>query len=389
MFYLKKIIPISFLFFLSFPGMYAHSNEDEYYLVWEDSFDGPELDEANTWTAEISRSGGGNNELQYYIRENISIGQEPQSGESCLIITAKKENYGSKTCTSGRLNTYGKMSFKYGKLEARIKLPKTANGLWPAFWMLGNDFHTIGWPASGEIDILEMGAKAGIQAGTQDRFFNGACHWGPYWQVNNPIHDEHVTAPYSLQDDFHLFTLIWDKNAMKMYLDMDIYPDNPPYLELAIDNVDNLNSPGHYFHKPFFVIFNVAIGGDFVGIWNILEISALNNANNFQANMYVDYVRLYQKGDEEEELHIAQPTGIESSSVEETIFSLHHNPQTGELAVRGNEIPQQITIYNLMGQKVGGAENTDKINVSSLSQNMYVVELQTNSGKTEVYKVKL
>src|SRR5690606_33820583 len=92
--------------------------------------------------------------------------------------TAKKETFGGKPATSGRINSVGKKYFKHGKVEASIKLPKTANGLWPAFWMMGNDYPTVGWPACGEIDILEMGHSKGITNKTQDRFFNGALHWG-------------------------------------------------------------------------------------------------------------------------------------------------------------------------------------------------------------------
>ena len=104
----------------------------EYKLIWEDNFNKSTISKKN-WTIEVDGLGGGNRELQYYRKQNISIDKEPVTGESCLVITAKKENYKKKIATSGRITTQHKHSFTFGKIEARIKLPKTANGLWPAF----------------------------------------------------------------------------------------------------------------------------------------------------------------------------------------------------------------------------------------------------------------
>jgi beta-glucanase (GH16 family) len=125
----------------------------EYELMWEDDFNRSVLDE-KYWTIEENDQGGGNNEMQYYRPENITIEQH-RSGVNCLVISARRETVGCKSFTSGRLVTRGKVSCKYGKIEARIKLPPTANGLWPAFWMLGEDYSTVGWPRCGEIDIME------------------------------------------------------------------------------------------------------------------------------------------------------------------------------------------------------------------------------------------
>lgn len=283
----------AFLLISTLPAFAQADGSDKYKLVWEDNFSKPVLDEAN-WTIVVNGKGGGNRELQYYRKENISVGKEPVSGESCLIITAKKENYRCKKATSGRLSTQGKVSVKYGKIEARIKLPKTANGLWPAFWMLGSDYPKAVWPKCGEIDILEMGNANGIEAGTQDKLFNGACHWGE--RFNNgryPNFAKATTSPVSLQDDFHLFTLIWDEKNIKMYLDLDKNPAAIPYFEMPVNGENVANNPARYFHKEFFVIFNLAVGGNFTKIRNIDNITALKEGD---AKMYVDYVRMYQKG---------------------------------------------------------------------------------------------
>jgi beta-glucanase (GH16 family) len=302
---MKKFIKLIFSkYFILFSGfLFAQEKvvgqSDNYKLVWQDNFDGTKLDEVNNWTIVVNGNGGGNRELQYYKRENISVGKEPLSNENCLIITAKKENYLSKKCTSGRLSTQNKVSFKYGKIEARIKFPKTENGLWPAFWMLGSDSHKAVWPKCGEIDIVEMGNNNGIAAGSQDRFFNGACHWGE--KFNNgkyPNYGKSSTNSYSLQDDFHLFTLIWDKDAVKMYVDMDKFPENKPYYEMPINGDDIAGKPARYFHKKFVILFNLAIGGNFTGIRNIDQITALKSG---EAKMYIDFVRVYQRGDVNEE----------------------------------------------------------------------------------------
>lgn len=263
---------------------------DGYELVWIDSFDGDALNEEN-WVIEIDGKGGGNKELQYYREENISVEAEPVTEKNCLVITAKKESFAGRSATSGRLKTQGKQAFKYGKIEASIKLPKTADGLWPAFWLLGADFASKGWPACGEIDILEMGNVNGIKNGTQNRYFNGACHWGVKWG-NMRSDAKHYTSDYGLQDDFHLFTMIWDEQNISMYLDLDKNPDAEPYFKMDITQKDTELSAGKYFHKEYFIIFNLAVGGNFPEIWDINQITALNKG---EAKMYVDFVRVYQK----------------------------------------------------------------------------------------------
>ncbi len=152
-----------------------------YTLVWEDSFDGDSINTAY-WNLEDNARGGGNAEMQYYTPRNASIEEYPGTGERCLVLSAKRGDYRNRPATSARLNTQDKVTVKYGKIEARIAFPYTANGIWPAFWMLGNDLATdLGnnddvdakaeqlaregrcvWPRCGEIDIVEMGHKTGM-----------------------------------------------------------------------------------------------------------------------------------------------------------------------------------------------------------------------------------
>lgn len=301
--------------------------QNDYQLQWSDEFDGTELNR-DYWNVEDNARGGGNAELQYYTPRNISIEKHPVTGESCLVLTAKKEDYGNRPCTSARLNTQDKVTVHYGKVEARIAFPYTADGLWPAFWMLGNNLATnlgnnddvdktkaalakqgrVVWPKCGEIDICEMGHHKGIENGTQNRYFNGACHWGE--SFNNGAYPNvggFYTADYPVQGDFHLFTLVWTEDSIAMYLDQDKYPETAPYFQLSLRNKE-VNQPGHYFNHPFYLVLNLAVGGFFPNMPaaekyperitfddpSFQRVTALP-ADGTPVKMYVDYIRVYTK----------------------------------------------------------------------------------------------
>ena len=302
-------------------------SKPEWQLVWSDEFEAEELNSAY-WNVENNARGGGNAELQYYAPKNVTIEKHPVSGESCLVLNAIRENYGNRPCTSARLNTQDKVTVEYGKVEARIAFPHTADGLWPAFWMLGNNLaHDLGnnddvdtradhlaeqglvvWPKCGEIDICEMGHVNGIKAGTQDRYFNGACHWGE--SFNNgayPNYGQFCTADYPVQGDFHLFTLIWSEDSIAMYLDQDRYPETEPYFQLSLRGKE-VNQPGHYFNHPFYLVLNLSVGGFFPDMpaaekypelitaedESFRKVTALPE-DGTPVKMYVDYVRVFKK----------------------------------------------------------------------------------------------
>lgn len=267
---------------------------DGYTLVWSDDFDAEALD-TDKWRIEVNGDGGGNAELQYYNESGISLGKDPKFDNGALIITARRESCNGKSFVSGRLNTSGHFEFTYGRAEARIRLPKTANGLWPAFWLLGADYKTNSWPRCGEIDIMECGNATGISSGTQDRYFNGACHWGYYKGSAYPNYAKHTTNSYAIQDDeYHLFTIVWTEESIKMYLDRDTHPEAEPYYAMDIVDKSDDWGVGYYFHHDFFIIFNMAVGGYFTGILDPSAITALPSEGS-KASMYVDYVRVYQK----------------------------------------------------------------------------------------------
>jgi beta-glucanase (GH16 family) len=297
--------------------------KSEWQLVWSDEFNDSALNTAY-WNVEDNARGGGNAELQYYSPNNVNIEKHPLSGESCLVLTARREDYKNRPCTSARLNTQDKITVCYGKVEARIAFPHTADGLWPAFWMLGNNLATdlgdnddvdrrlaelakegrVVWPKCGEIDTCEMGHHTGIENGTQDRYFNGAAHWGE--SFNNGAYPNvggFYTADYPVQGDFHLFTLVWTEDSIAMYLDSIAQP----YFQLSLRNKE-INEPGHYFNHPFYLVLNLSVGGFFPDMpaeekYPLLitaddpsfqRVTALP-ADGTPVKMYVDYIRVYKQ----------------------------------------------------------------------------------------------
>ena len=324
-------------------------------LKWQDNFENSSSPNTSVWTSETDGWGGGNGELQCYIPDNVSI--ESYQGLKCLVLSAKKENYTwalkNKTCpaTSGRVNTQGKVYFKYGKIESRMKLPSTANGLWPAFWFMGND-HTYdinefanNWPACGEIDVMECGNTGGIASNSQAYNFGGALHWGTSTPYVHYMDYTSVNASYSIQDDeFHLYTLIWNADSIKMYLDQDKYPTTKPFYEQRIQNGTNTPNGGggdfsaiyDQFHKPFFILYNLAVGGQYTGIYDINNVTALASDGS-ASKMYIDYVRIYQKGDVGEEFYSAVPYSDTEAPTLTSATLGAVSRTTAEIAVNGTD----------------------------------------------------
>ncbi|OON70225.1 hypothetical protein B0919_05680 [Hymenobacter sp. CRA2] len=251
-------------------------------LVWEDNFDGPAINASN-WTFDQGDGcaqgvcGWGNSELETYT--NRPDNARVENGN--LVIEARREAYQGRSFTSARLKTLGRVQFKYGTLEARIKVPNLQNGLWPAFWMLGA---TGNWPASGEIDIMEMGSAAAIQAGLTNRRLGGATHW----EYNNThaAYDTHYDSPTNLTDDYHVYRMSWDSQFIRMYIDGTEY--------YAIDISNAAAADLEEFHQAQYILLNLAVGGQYTGLYGAGDITA-----PLPGQMLVDYVRLYQSpGDE-------------------------------------------------------------------------------------------
>ena len=247
----------------------AHS-WGEYQLVWSDEFDGTVLDE-NTWSNNIGGSGWGNNEKQYYTSrsENIRV----QNG--MLEIEARKEQYQNNEYTSARIMSKGKKTFTYGKFESRIKFPG-GGGTWPAFWMMGN---SGGWPNCGEIDIIEhvgnMDARASFALHTVMKNGTRGNNWSKTQWFD-----------YPLSDDFHVYGVEWAQEEKDGKDVIRFTLDGVQYAEVWEDQIDN--NDYWPFNKPFFIIYNLAIGGNMGG-------QVDDSIFDQQRIMYVDWVRVYQR----------------------------------------------------------------------------------------------
>ncbi len=226
-----------------------------YELIWSDEFDGTSVNTAN-WNFDIGGGGWGNNELEYYKASNAKV------KNGILTITAKKKAIAGYNYTSARMKTQDKFDFKYGKVEARIKLPM-GQGLWPAFWMLGSNISTVGWPFCGEIDIMEHINIENTIYGTMHWDVNGYANYG----------SNKSTTPAS----YHVYSIEWDQFGIRWYLDGVLY--------LTANTTNNINGTEE-FHNPFFILLNLAVGGNWPG--QTVDESKL------PAKMHVDYVRVYQ-----------------------------------------------------------------------------------------------
>ncbi len=236
-----------------------------YTLVWNDEFDGTSL--SSDWTHEVGtgNNGWGNNELQYYRPENTEV------RDGYLIITAKEEAFGGRNYTSSRIISAGNQSFKYGRIDIRAALPQ-GQGLWPALWMLGDNFNTIGWPQCGEIDIMEMVGGSGPNRG--DEYCFGTVHWdnnGTKADFGGSIR----STSGKLSQEFHVYSIIWDQNSITWYFD-----------DTQFHQIDITPAALSEFREKFFFIFNVAVGGEWPG--------SPNASTTFPQQMAVDYVRVFQ-----------------------------------------------------------------------------------------------
>lgn len=242
-----------------------------YELVWHDEFDGDTINLEN-WTYDTGGYGFGNGEAQYYTERSENARVE----NGLLVIEARFEKYENSYYTSGKLWTKGLQEFQYGRIEARTKVPSGA-GLWPAFWMLGADFDpnvdennvfTSNWPFCGEIDIMEyIGREPKLIFGTaHGPGYSGALGLGKW----NP-------QEFYIADEFHTYAIEWNYEGITWFF------DDEPYFTLNREDVGNRE---WVFDHEFFLILNLAVGGNFPGPIAI--------DTQFPANYYVDYVRVYQ-----------------------------------------------------------------------------------------------
>jgi beta-glucanase (GH16 family) len=268
-------------------------------LLWSEEFNGSSLD-ASRWTAtdgngcQINLCGYGNQELEYYSPNNVSIADVPfEPGTRALAIRAQNQTVGSNVFTSGKIDTHGKVQVQYGMIEIRMATPNIATGLWPAAWMLGTSAQT--WPRNGEIDIMEMGHKASVRAAAGSPSLNNfvgsnvitwqqaacvpgneSCAASTAWQTKN-----WYVPTTSLASRFVTYRLYWTESEMR-FTTVDNGVEHDMY-----DSPLPVNSTS--LQAPFYLLLNLAVGGNFTDAATPSQVTA-----PLPGTMYVDYIRVYQ-----------------------------------------------------------------------------------------------
>lgn len=242
-------------------------------LVWSDEFNGTSLNTGDwnyqTGTGCPSLCGWGNNELQYYRAENVSV------SDGYLVITSKSESYGGASFTSGRINTRNKQTFLYGRVEMRARIP-TGGGMWPAFWMMPQDDVYGGWAASGEIDIME--------AANGTTSIGGTIHYGGSWP-NNTYSGGSYAPGGNFADDFHVYAIEWEPDEIRWYVDGVLYFTRTSAQWYSDGAPGDPRAP---FDQEFYILINAAVGGNYTGCTSSGCVTA-----TFPQQYLVDYVRVY------------------------------------------------------------------------------------------------
>lgn len=270
------------------PG--ATSGYQGYTLVWSDEFNDSQINNLN-WTYELGDGtdyglppGWGNDELQIYTNDEANSYIETDAdGVSALVISANEESAGNYT--SAKLTTQGLQSFRYGRIEARIKMP-FGQGMWPAFWMLGDNITEVDWPGCGEIDIVEM-------VGFQPNTAHGTAHYTTSEKKHNGIGGSEMIPNGNLSDSYHNYRVDWSPTELIFSL------DEVPYHTVTLE------SDMKEFQRSFYLILNLAVGGNWPG--------SPDSSTSFPQKMYVDYIHVYYKDD------FTAPAAPELDIDEETI----------------------------------------------------------------------
>jgi len=238
-----------------------------YQLTWSDEFDGMAgvSPDSTKWKFDIGNGGWGNAELEYYTNRAANASLD---GNGNLAITARRELYSGSAFTSARIKTAGLFEQSYGRFEARIKTP-WGPGIWPAFWLLGSNIDSIAWPQCGEIDIMEL-------RGQKPNIISGTVH-GPGYSGASGITKSFAFESNRFDVGFHVFAIEWGTDYI------DFFVDGTLYQEITSEDVTG----NWVFDQPFFMILNVAVGGNYVGF--------PTNQTPFPQSMLVDYVRVYRE----------------------------------------------------------------------------------------------
>ena len=391
-------------------------------LIWWDDFSSTSLN-LNNWTYEIGNGcnqgenlcGWGNQELQSYEEENISIEQIPgEEGNNALVITAMKQ--GNNNFTSGRITSQDNVHFQYGVIEIRMKVPEVETGLWPAAWFLGGNHPEVGWPKSGEIDLMEMGQKKSFR--TQHGYPNSsanqyvgsniiwyssaACVTGNETCAAAIAGDVNYNNPYvasnNLNERFQVYRLYWNKNHIRLTVQDGGNEHNLYTAPFGTTSSELRNA----FNQDFFMILNLAVGGNFTDALNANQVTA-----SLPAKMYIDYIKLYKYNGEGSVLINGEMLTSNEQIFEEydypksfKLFQNYPNPFNPvtsiefELQKTSNV---QIIVRDVLGRLIsdqklgnlGSGRHNYQFDASDLSSGLYFYSLSINGQLMDTKKMLL
>lgn len=311
----------------------------QWVMIWNDEFNNSTLDNSK-WVNDVGGNGWGNNEAQYYTAGNSNL--TIANGEA--TFRAKAEQFGTNEYTSAKIISKNLFDIQYGKIEGRMKCPM-GKGLWPAFWMLGSNIDTVSWPACGEIDVMEH-----INSETK---IHGTAHW------ENVGHQYLGGIINTDPTVFHTYSITWDSTYIKWYMDDQLY---------YLINITNGTNGTEEFHKKFYLILNLAVGGNWPGYPDGTTV--------FPADFVVDYVRVYK---DQSELTLDE---LAASNLQ-----VYPNPTNDILTLEGinGMTSLSYSIYSLNGEKLAESTLKDEnpIDVSHLTSGMYILEVKNDDGTTK------
>ncbi len=350
------------------------THNDPWELVWNDEFDGSSID-GNKWNVQDTGTVY-NNELEYYHPDNVAL--ETESGQGVLALEARKEAYGGKEYTSGKLTSKMKGDWTYGKFTVRAKLP-IQQGMWPAIWMMPTDEEKQygPWPGSGEMDIMEL---TGPVAGDTEKadLYPRTVHGSLHYDIPHTSQSKTYVLPEgkTFADDYHDFTLEWLPGLIRYYVDGKMYFETSDWGTKAEGQPDYYTYPAP-FDRPFYMILNLAVGGDWPG----------NPAADFQSDkMYVDYVRVYKykKLDEWPDVTGKRPTKPETSDPQRPVLADGNQIYNGDFkgATAADGLPQ----YWELIKNAGGAGTASVIEDKDKGK---AVKVAIQQAGTQNYSVQL
>jgi beta-glucanase (GH16 family) len=329
---MRKIIVILGLLSISY-----HSSA-QWEMIWNDEFNNSILDNSK-WINDVGGNGWGNNEAQFYTAGSANL----TMNNGFATITAKAQQLGSNQYTSAKIISKNLFDVKYGKIEGRMKCPM-GKGLWPAFWMLGSNIDTVSWPQCGEIDIMEHI--------NNEPKIHGTAHW------NNVGHQYLGGIINTDPTLFHTYSIVWDANSIKWYMDDQLY---------YILNISNNTNGTEEFHKKFYLILNLAVGGNWPGYPDASTV--------FPAEFVIDYIRVYKPA-------VAATDELLASSIE-----LVPNPadQTIQLISNfSNESFSNGQLWSMEGRFVQSIDFiASLIDIQHLEKGTYFISFEVN-GKQVV-----